>query len=403
VIHRRWLYFLTVLFSSANLHAQVELGGLIDFEVMSGGRDSRFHVNEIASDYRKPHVAISEFNFFLFSELNENFSFDARLKWDIWGTGKTGTLKIPLAMLSWEPENSRVSLSLGRFISPFGLYPRRQLSMDNLFAAAPLAYGYFINISDKRGFWPKAGNTGTYGSDDVGLTTVYYGGYSTGLLSGLTIIPDRLRLDIAVSNTAPASQEHYTNRMSGGVAARIGFQPFIFWQQGISAGFGRFIQKTDMNSLLGNREQYTQSLIGTDIILAYSYFELSGEAIYSYWKVPGFADGNIILNADSSATIFHLENYGAYAALKYEPSFLTGAYVAVGFDVLGFIKLKSTGYPASVAGKAWDDDVQRYSIAIGYKISREVNFKLAWMDQKTKNIKPDPQDYNIRGMVIVTF
>jgi hypothetical protein len=191
-------------------------------------------------------------------------------------------------------------------ISPFGLYARRQLLSLNLFAAAPLMYGYFINISEKRGFWPIAGNTGVYddGSSDVGVTTAYFGAYVTGASLNWILVPNRVNVEVAITNAALASTLPNTNLANAAVVGRIGVQPAMWWQQGFSISYGSFMNLDTINARARENnplEQYKQLLIGTDFIFAYLWFELSGEVMYSQWNVPKFADGQFVrINPGSS-------------------------------------------------------------------------------------------------------
>lgn len=385
------------------IHAQFEINGSLDLEVSKGGKDSRFVTNEIANDFQNPHLAISQFNLFVFSQINESFTFNGRIQFDNWGTGQMSYPRITLAMLTWEPEGSGVAVTLGRYISPFGLYPRRILAADNLFAQVPLAYGYFLNISDKRGYWPKAGDSGVYGSDDVGLTTIYFGGYNTGGLLSWIIIPDKMNIDIAVANAAVASQAPHTNLANIGGIARLGLQPVIFWQQGISFSYGTFMQKDGINSIYDGFEEFKQMAAGTDLVLAYSHFELSGEIIYSMWDVPMFAGGTFFEDAPRSLASFKLSNYSGYADFKIEPPFLTGLYVAVRYDILKFVESDDIKSLNSNNFNPWDNDITRYSAAVGYKFARSILLKIAYMNQKTENVTTDPEDYTIRSILTVSF
>ncbi|MEJ2545777.1 MAG: hypothetical protein P8Y99_17070, partial [Calditrichaceae bacterium] len=51
----------------------------------------------------------------------------------------------------------------------------------------------------------------------------------------------------------------------------------------------------------------------------------------------------------------------------------------------------------------WDNDVTRYSVAVGYKFARSILLKIAYMDQKTENVVTDPEDYTIRSILTVSF
>jgi hypothetical protein len=396
------LIVLVVSLSGLSL-AQVEFNGTVDFEVVNGGEDSNFITNEIANEFRKPHLAINQLNLFAFSQINEDFFVNVRIQLDTWGTGKLNAPRITLATLGWEPEESSLSFSLGRYISPFGLYPRRILAADNLFTNAPLGYGYFINISDQRGYWPKAGDSGIYGPNDVGITTVYFGGYNTGFLLSWLVVPDFFNIDLALTNAAVSSQADYTNLSNIGGIVRFGFQPFIYWQQGFSLSYGSFIQRDGINVLYDDLEQYTQAVAATDIILAHSYFELSGEFIYSIWNVPMFAGSDFIKDAPGVLSKFDLHNYAAYADFKIEPPFLTGFYMAARYDILNFLDSDDLKEVDSKNFNPWDNDVTRYSVAVGYKFARAILLKIAYMDQKTENVRDDPNDYSYRAVLTASF
>ena len=395
------IYFLFIITTWGG--AQVEFNGSVDFEVSYGGKDSKFISNEIANEFRRPHLSINQLNLFAFAPIGESFTVNARIQWDTWGTGKLNRARITLAMLTYEPLESMFSFTVGRYISPFGLYSKRQLAADNLFAHAPLAYGYFINVSETRGYWPKAGDSGIYTADDVGLTTVYFGGYNTGALMSWIIVPELLSLDIAVTNAAIASQSDYTNLFNGGGILHLGFQPVIYWQQGISASYGTFMQRADINSNHDGLEKFNQIVLGTDIVLAHSYFELSGEFIYSMWKVPGFAAGTFKETASGDLGEFKLENYSAYADFKYEPPIFTGRYIALRYDMIKFMEFDHPPTSSIIAANPWDTNVFQYSAAIGYKFDRSILLKLTYTDQKLDVSGEKPDLKSIRGILTVSF
>lgn len=379
--------------------AQVEINGSADFEVSYGGKGSSFITNEIPAEYRHPHLGINQLNLFLYSQVNDNWFFNGRIQWDTWGSGKLNPARITLAALSWEPTDYPFSLTIGRFVSPFGLYPRRQLASENLFVNAPLIYDYFVNISDTHGYWP--GTSGIYGTDAAGLTTVYFGGYATGGMFNWIIAPELMDISVAVTNAAPASQENYTNLQNMAVIARLGFQPVIYWQQGISFSYGSFFKRAAVNNTLNNLEKYRQMLIGTDIILAYAYFELSGEAVYSMWKVPGYQGGFKFKDNGSDLLTFDLKNYSGYADLKYEPPFLTGSYVAVRLEKMIFDKYNVPG--SLTWSNTWDENIMRYSAAVGYKIVHNVLLKCAFSEQVYDNKDLKNDDYTFRGILTITM
>jgi len=404
-VNNRFIKFLLIFLTFAGcVSAQVEVNGSLSFEIGSAGKASTFQTNETVRDYRRPHLGIQQFNLFLFSDLGNSFFFNGRLQWDTWGSGKLNQPRLTLAALNWEPANSPFSLTIGRFISPFGLYPRRQLPDQNLFVNAPLAYGYFINISDTHGLWPKAGDMGSYGTDDVGLTTIYFGGYASGAMFNWVMVPDRIDLTLGLSNQALSSQQNYTNLKTFNLLARLGLQPVIFWQQGFSFSYGSFMQRHEINTEFDQLEKYRQLLIGTDFILAYAYFELSGEWIYSGWFVPARDAIGFQVDEDGKLYNYELTNQSGYVDLKFEPPFISGAYLALRAENLTFSKTDIPEGSSLESPKYWDDDVARYSISAGYKINQNIIFRVAFSDQfYTRSGIKQKDDWTARSIIQISM
>jgi hypothetical protein len=51
----------------------------------------------------------------------------------------------------------------------------------------------------------------------------------------------------------------------------------------------------------------------------------------------------------------------------------------------------------------WDNDVNRYSIAAGYKIQRDILVKVVYFDQKTADVATDPDDSALQATLTITF
>jgi hypothetical protein len=381
-------------------------------EVSKGGKHSDFGLNEITSDYRKPHLAINQMNLFLFSQINESFSVNARLQFDTWSSGLLNPLRLSLAEIMWAPSEGLVQISVGRFVNPFGLYPQRQLSIQNLFVNTPLAYGYAINVTNQHGIW-YAGSSGYdsgsgYGEDATKLTTISFAGYTTGVLFSWLLVPGILNLDLALTNVALTSQKHYTNLQNIAGIARLALQPVIFWQQGISFSYGSFMERSEVNAALRDLEQYKQTVIGSDWVFAYTYFELSGEYIHSFWKIPAYDQDGFLTDTYGNVAIYDLENYSFYIDLKYEPSFMPGSYLAVRFEELHFKEYKQDyGYYAqptqTLSEGPWDNNVRRYTVAAGYKLSSSIQLKVAYSDQELIDTDPDPEAYTLRSFLSASF
>lgn len=387
--------------------AQLELSGSATFEVSVGGDDSRFIVNQINNSFRRLHLGIHKLNFFIFSEISENLFFNSRIQWDTWGSGRLNNPRITLAMLSYAPENSVFSIDIGRYISPFGLYARRQLDADNTFVNVPLVYGYFVNVSEFRGFWNSAGNTGTYGTgEDVGLPTIYWGGYHSGLRIRLDFVPDIFSWDVALANAAPTSPLDFTTFDNGALITRIGLQPLIYWQQGFSMAYGTFMERNEINQAysIGELQEFRQLLLGSDALVAIGHFELSGELVYTRWTVPAFTGGEFRLNQDMSMTKYSLESIGAYLDLKIEPPFLAGTYLAFRYETMIFPEYDPPETISTpIALNPWDRDVTQLSAAVGLKLARDVLIKLAYSYMEIPDINPQPDLYTVRGTLTVGF
>jgi len=406
----KYLFNYIFLLLTINVCAQVEIEGLVDIEIYKGGEHSEFYLNGISSEFKEPHVGINQLNLFLYSQISEEWSVNGRLQFDTWVSGELNPLRLSLAEVVWEPMESPIRVSAGRFVNPFGLYPQRQLSVQNLFVNTPLAYGYGVNITNQHGYVfvydSLTSSSGGYGYGTGRLTTISYAGYSTGAMFSWLIVPEVLNLDLAFTNAALTSQKHFTNIGNFGGIARLSIQPAIFWQQGISYATGGFMESAEVNQTFDNLTDFNQSVFGTDWVIAYTFFELSGEFIYSTWNVPGYDTNWFETNTYGNLKKFKLENYSYYFDLKYEPSFLPGSYVAARYEELKFVQYKEgTSYYQSTPGVQfnWGEDVKRYSVALGYKFSPNVLFKVAFSDQEYANDVWQPKAYTIRSMLSASF
>jgi len=163
------------------------------------------------------------------------------------------------------------------------------------------------------------------------------------------------------------------------------------------------MQQDSIYSYYDDLTSFTQAVIGTDLILAYSYFELSGEFFYSLWNVPHYDGTDFVRDYYGRAREFSLSNYTAYLDLKYELPFISGSYVAVRYDILRFLDAKDLNDINGVNYNPWDNNVTRYSLAFGYKFAEPVLLKLSYMDQKTENLDKDPEDYVYRAILTIAF
>tara|TARA_R110002050_G_scaffold2220_2_gene13353 strand:+ start:65211 stop:66413 length:1203 start_codon:yes stop_codon:yes gene_type:complete len=369
--------------------AQIQFNGSIDVGLRSGGSNSSFVKNGIESEFKYLHLDIPQVNLFLFAPINDDFFAEARLQSDTWGTGTLSDPRFTLANITWAKPGNSYAISAGRFVNPVGFYSKRNLIQDRTIFELPLSYSYFTNISDQRGYWPLAGEQGAYTSSDVGLTTIYFGGYATGVLLDWQIKPDRVRLETAVTSAAPASAENYTNLANAAILTHLTLNPNIYWQLGVSGSYGSFMRQSNINAFYrpyNPLEQYRQAILGVDVKYAFGFWEIVSEAIYSNWTVPSYSGGGFqTVGLSDKFEEFSLSNLGINVDLRFEPPFFTGSYIAARFDHLNFMNESSENY---LATKDWDADVTRISAALGYKLGRNIEAKISVSDQS-------PFDYSL--------
>jgi len=376
-------------------YAQVDLGAGVDVEYRMGGEDYRFLVNEIPTDEDvprsgspSPHFALRQVNLFAFSQIGEAFFFEGRLQIDNVGSGGLNPLRVGLAYVGWEPQGAPVTVSLGRLVNPFGRYPKESLAFQNDFVAAPLLYGYGVNVTQGLGYWPGAReSTSGYEGWDKAVSTLYRLGYVTGAQVSWTLIENALVWDLAVVNNAPAARKRITGSGNAAVITRLEVHPATFWTQGVSFSHGAFLSENPDNARLRKKvalTSYRQTLIGTDFKTGYSYFAIDGEVAYTIWSVPGWRrQGNgdapsFVFDDQNEPVRYTLTQWGGHVDAKVEPPFLTGSYLAVRGEHLYFPEREN---PVTGNTFKWDSDVTRLSAVIGYKLHPRVLAKVAFTEQ----------------------
>lgn len=394
---------LLLVFAAPPLRAQIEFNGSLDAGISAGGNASAFISNGIPNEYRFLHFSIPQINLFMFAPLNENFFFEGRLQSDTWGEGTLRTPRFTLANITYAHPDKNYALSIGRFVSTVGFYPSRNLTIDRTFIELPLAYSYYVNMSDVYGFWPEARYSNDYNVSDGIMTTIYFGGYSTGLRWDWQIEPDKLLLQASLTSAAPGSSRDYTNLANGAINARLIWKPSIRWQLGFSGSHGSFfhLEPSENGALRQDQplESYRQSVLGFDFKYGYGFWEIIGETIFSNWKVPRFVNGSFTYPVSSNDPIdYTRQSISANLDIRYEPPSLTGSYLGLRLDHLNFIGNgpSLTLYPDVTE---WDKDKFRISVAAGYKFARNLEGKLLLSEQTPF----DRSLYTFRALITAFF
>ncbi len=368
--------------------SQVQINGSVDAAIKAGGKESGFFVNGIPEDFTHLHATAEEFNLLLFAPLSENFYTEARVKISTFLTGKLGVPKLELANVTYSPADKNYFLSAGKIILPFGFYPNRQLQIDRTFIDYPMSYSYSLFISRERGWWK--GTRGKYYTDetasedrDYGINTLFYGGYTTGLVYGVENQKSSFRL--ALTNESPTGYDASNINTLAGMM-RWTHSPNAYLTFGLSASHGSFMHQSAVHDSVDydfDLSKFTQTALGFDIQLGFTYFEIVSELTYSKWKVPGYTnEDGFIEQTNRELEEFDLANIAANIDIRYEPPFFTGGYFALRADQLYF----PTANSATQGGDfMWDYDITRLTALVGYKLDRNVLLKIAVAEQDNFN------------------
>lgn len=384
-----------LLFSSVGT-AQVQWSGLLDAGFTMGGTDSKTITNGISNRY--PNFSVLNLHLFFGTQVTDRLSVSGKLLYAPTWYGEDSWPRLAFASLNFDSEDETWGLSAGRVLTPFGLYPKRQHSTESISFTPPLAYGYFINISRLRGFWPKTGDTGSYGSEDVGLTPATFLGYQTGL-KAYYLYEDLFESELMISNEPVSTPGNLKSNGSLSVTGRAAFRPAIWAVFGFSGSYGSFMSKDAVNSVLTEIEDYRQLTLGVDGVFAYSYFELSGEYLWSKWTAPLFS-GGVFVPTESGVGYrsYTLTNHGAYADLKLDVPQIPGLFIAGRFDRIWFEKVV---FPDG-AEKPWDTDIDRLTAVLGYTIDQGMLIKLVGFKQ-TSDTVTEPKDDGAAAILSFSF
>ena len=383
MLHRNFLYqtfwvALLGILPYAGLFSQVELqlGGNIDVLMSQGQDNSSYYYNRISRNEKELRLGLFEMNVLGGINFSPSWGLHSHVRIRREDDEDFDQVRLSQLYLYWKNEKENWQVTAGRFFTPFGQFYDSPFSQDRKIIDLPLFYSYGTNISDYVGF-----SGGLFeperlilnGSRDWGISNAYYEGYTNGVSIWNEIKEDVLQWEIAWVHGAPGVKEPLSSPLYPAVIGRIRYKPTYFWEQGLSASYGGFLQEKDISGSLGKLTQYPQTLIGTDFTLGYTYFEVKGEILWGQYKAPEFETGQVSFRRDSNGEILthSLTTWSSYVIVSYELPSLPGAYLAYQFDGLFFGSASGTLSTAS----AWDDNVVRHSFGVGYAITRNLMFR----------------------------
>jgi len=356
--------------------ARLSIGGGITTEYAWGESDSDIYYNEISPVRRDGSLFLREANLLGGLQLGNGFSAHTRVQLRRRFGRELRQVRVLQALLRWEREDRKVRVELGRFLSPFGGFSQRPLPQDRDLISAPLPYSYYLNISDRVGYSPDLQGLSVIMVDSIpdwGAPMAYPDGYATGLKAHWSPQPDTLEFTLALTQAAPISQRNRSMPLHPTLIGRVQAQPTYFWQQGLSVSYGGFLQQTSSNALLETLSSYRQFMLGTDVKLGTGYWELKGELMSAWHRVPVFlADSQEFVLRGNQAPWLHA--LAGYVDVKAEFPFLVGAYAIYR---VGWIS-PTDSRVSLPGGDSWNSSVQRHTIGLGYQITRFLLFKTAY-------------------------
>ena len=397
---------LTLALFTSSSSAQFHWWGQFDFEARKGGRDSGLESDGLPND--NIQLTVQQFHLFLETDFSPTISFTAKVANNPVKAMDFRNMELQLAYVNFSRiAGTSLSISLGRILTPFGTFSKRQLPADNPFMGQPLFVSYAQNVS------PQTGYLGLYASGTAAasyggrLTTMYSGGYFTGIEASGSFYSELLEYDIACMN-APLSSTTSDYNVDHGLSfhGRLALHPAIWATVGISYATGSYMQSSAASQYF---EQYytslnsfNQSTYGVDLLLSYLYVEINGEYInnrfdapsilpqYSYPYYPGYLYG---LSRP-------LESQEYLVDLKMEAPFYPGLYLAVRYNPVFFNDILDP-QATDPGGNhiRWNENVVRSAVALGYKPDRNVLIKLGY--ERTAVDVPVEPDLAVWGCAVI--
>jgi len=393
------------------LSAQISIGGIYDFEIKKGGKDSKPESNKVQNEFLQLNV--HGLQLFLDAAIADDISFSAKLAASKRGGGDAVGVDLELAYVTVSNVVGKVlNVSAGKILTPFGTYTRRQLSPDNPLIGTPMFFYYATNASPVSGYLDSTGVLLAQSLYGGRLSTIYYGGYYAGLEVFGSLADEFLLYDFAVMN-APLSSTNAGLNLDKQPAfhGRVAVHPAIWGTFGASFSLGSFLERGPVNYFLDWKwsvEDYTQRTIGFDLNLNHTYYELNAEYILNRFHSPyivyDFTVNPPYKSGLTGASALDLKSDEVLVDLKIDAPFYPGLYFAARYDAVMFGTIKDPSPTSPTFGKAisWDHDVQRFEVALGLKAARGVLIKIGYQWTKV-DVTPRPQLDVVGSQISVRF
>ena len=282
-----------------------------------------------------------------------------------------------------DPSGHDLNVEVGKIPLHLGSFPNRSYAPKNNLIGVPLMYQYHPDIRDDqvpvRGDDIVANRGRGYFTNYMagGLTGVgYAGGHVLSVLYencwdfGVTVIGTKAPLEFAAGVTNGTAGDPLMGDNNDGkqVLARVGLVPAPWIRAGVSGARGPYLGAGLNDDLPTGHtvDEYMQQLVAADLELSYYHGVLYGEYVYNRFESPFV--GNLDLRA------WYVE--GKWTVIP-------GWYVAARFDRMVFTDVALSGGGM----EAWDADLWKREIGIGFKPSTRLIAKLVHQESRV-NLSP---------------
>lgn len=278
------------------------------------------------------------------------------------GFAPDGQTRLDEYFVEWKPlASDALNFRTGKFATAFGAWTSRRLSWDNPFVTAPAAYSDMLPITDRTAA-PAAGfaNRRNVPENRQTWVPILWG---PSYASGASVFGRTQHFDYAVEvkNASISSRPEAWDVVQNGWDAttftgRLGWRPAPEWTLGTSFSHGPYLLEEAEPTLTRGQDyrDYDQTTFGLDAGYAHGPWQLWGELMTSTFEVPNVGEVHVV-----SGFLEARRRLGArtWAAARWNQSW--------------FGNLPGTS-------REWDRDGWRLDLAIGHRLSRNLQAKLQY-------------------------
>ena len=260
-------------------------------------------------------------------------------------------------------DHGHVTLRAGKFATVFGAWVDRHLAWNNPLITAPALYEDMLAITDRAAPADFATFVARQNAPDnkAGWVPVIWGpSYTTG--AALIAQVDRVDFAIEVKNAALSSRPEAWSAVDHGfettptVTGRIAWQPRADWTLGASGSRGPYLRDESRRTLPAGRDldDFVQTVIATDATFERHRLQLWLELARSDFEVPRVGDVGV---------------FSGFVEARYKLApqwWLAGRWNQSWFDDTPTLQ------------QAWDRDLRRLDVALGYRHDAHIEAKLEY-------------------------